>query len=186
MDMQIDWKDKSLILCLLVSVSEFWNGLIPIADVSIQQCACPFHSSVILLPKLLMKVADTHTTAQFKIGLFSPFGSFPPKFMNSGRACQLSAWDDCGKTNLWIQSEMNRSDSTGLMNVPQQIPASLWSRGLGGSWKRGHEKSIRDALWIPSEWAWRWGRQQAASISIANICPPFQPLHWGPLTIVCH
>ena len=50
---------------------------------------------------------------------------------------------------------MNRSDSTGLMDVPQQIPASPGCWAIGGSLKRGHEKSICDTLWIPSEWAWR-------------------------------
>lgn len=72
---------------------------------------------------------------------------------------------------------MNRSASTGLMDVPQQISAPSEAGGVGGSLKRGHEKSICDALWILSEWAWRCGRQQAASISITNIFPPLQPLH---------
>ena len=62
----------------------------PSADVPVQQYAGPFHSSVILLLKLLMQVGVKQTTVQFRIGLLGPFGSFPPKFMNSGRACQLS------------------------------------------------------------------------------------------------
>ena len=78
----------------------YLKWLMPGADVPIQQCTGPFHSSVILLLKLLLQVGDKHTTVQFKIGLLSPFGSFPPKFMNSGRACQLSERDDCGRTNL--------------------------------------------------------------------------------------
>lgn len=156
----------------------------PGADVPIQQCVGPFHSSVIPLLKLLMKIRDKHTTVQFKIGLLSPFGSFPPKFMNSGRACQL--WT----RRLWqnkfmnpIRNEQKRFhwfDGCASTNL-----CSLWSwwgregGAFGGSLKRAHEKSICDALWIPSEWAWRYGKQQAASISITNICPPFQPLHWG-------
>lgn len=101
----------------------------PGAAVPVQQCAGPFHSSVILLLKLLMKVGDKHATVQFKIGLLSPFGSFPPKFMNSEELVD-SERDDCGKTNLCIQSEMNRSDSTGLMDVPQQIFAPSEAGGL--------------------------------------------------------
>lgn len=73
----------------------------PGADVPIQQCMGPFHSSVIPLLKLLMKIRDKHTTVQFKIGLLSPFGSFPSKFMNSGRACQL--WT----RRLWQNKFMN-------------------------------------------------------------------------------
>ena len=61
----------------------------PSADVPVQQYAGPFHSSVILLLKLLMQVGVKQTTVQFRIGLLGPLGSFPPKFMNSGRACQL-------------------------------------------------------------------------------------------------
>lgn len=77
-----------------------FKWLMPGADVPIQQCVSPFHSSVILPPKLLMNVGEKRTTVQFKIRLLCPFGSFPPKFMNTGRVFQLSEQDDCGKTNL--------------------------------------------------------------------------------------
>lgn len=66
------------------------------------------------------------------------------------------------------------------MDVPQQIPLKL---RVGGSLKRGCEKSTDDVLWIPSALAWRQGRQQAASISVAYLSS--QPLHRGPLTTVC-
>lgn len=82
---------KSLILFARFCVRVL-KWLRPVVDVPVQQCGS--RNSVVLLLKLFMKVVDKHITVQFKSGLLSPFGSFPPKFMNSGRACQLSERDD--------------------------------------------------------------------------------------------
>lgn len=90
------------------------------------------------------------------------------------------------KTNLWIQSEASRSHSTGLMDVPQRIAASLGSWGLGWSLERGHRRSIYDAIWIPSAWTQRWEGSRLQPLALPTSVLPSSRLHWGQLTTICH
>lgn len=140
----------------ILSCVRFLKRLMPGADVPIQQCVGPFHSSVIPLLKLLMKIRDKHTTVQFKIGLLSPFGSFPPKFMNSGRACQL--WT----RRLWqnkfmnpIRNEQKRFHwfdgcaSTNLCSL-----WSWWGREGGGVWRKFEKSTWEIYLWCAMDPEW--------------------------------
>lgn len=90
------------------------------------------------------------------------------------------------KTNLWIQSEASRSDSTDLMDVPRRIAASLGSWRLGWSSKREHKRSIYDAIWIPSAWTQRWEGSSLHPLALPTSVLPSSHLHWGQLTMICH
>lgn len=90
------------------------------------------------------------------------------------------------KTNLWIQSEASRNDSTGLMDVPQRIAASLGSWELGWSLRRGRKRSIYDALWLPSAWTQRWESSSLHPLASPTSVLPSSHLHWGQLTMICH
>lgn len=145
----------------------------PGADAPIQQCAGPFHSSVILLLKLVMKIRDNRTTVQFKIGLLCPFGSFPSKFMNSGEACQL--WT----RRLW-QKQIYESNQKRTEVLPlvwwMCLNKSLLPLKLGG-WRKWEESTWEIYLWCAMDPEWvngpggMEGSRLHPSASLTSVLP---------------
>lgn len=123
----------------------------PSADVPVQQYAGPFHSSVILLLKLLMQVGVKQTTVQFRIGLLGPFGSFPPKFMNSGRACQLSEWDNCGKNKFMKLIRNEQKWFHWFDGCTSTNPCLPWKLG---NWRKFEERTWEIYLWHAMDPKW--------------------------------
>lgn len=145
LNMQIDWVSGSMFLNFCV----IFKWLKPDADVLIQQRVGPFHSSVNFCLKLLMEVEDKTYRSSIQIWTPQSLWLISSQIHEFRRSLSILWTRRLWKTNLWIQSEASRSDSTGLMDVPQRIAASLGSWKLGWSLRRGHKRSIYDAIWLP-------------------------------------